>query len=220
MLEIKVYGMKQDGSNLEGGHPWMLTDSSTRSVYHFPAYRAHVPDMKSRADMLPFAEGFKSDKPCKIITTKKGGLLLVNCSEEQDEHITLLTAYGPFRGTVHSVYRLSGDIKTVTMPSISTKNCAPQWNAILRGEGDLLIIYYSPRDNRKILEINNKQVTLDNIVEKYGLDYIVVNLADETSPNDYWQEQAAKPIKETYWGKKYKPAPTAAEMLAKKFNNH
>jgi hypothetical protein len=34
-----------------------------------------------------------------------------------------------------------------------------------------------------------------------------------------FDENAKKAIKDTYWGKKYKPAPSAAEVLAAKFNN-
>jgi len=219
MLQIKVYGMKQDGRHNEGGHEWMLTDSSNNPYYKFPAYRAHVPDMKHRADMLPFSQGFDPEKPCKVINTKKGGLLLVNCAPDQDEDITLLTAYGPFRGCVHSVFRLNGDIRILgKISTASTKNCAPQWNVALRGKGDLFIVY-ADRDNKSIYEINNEQVTLSRVVEKYGLDYEVVNLADEASVNEYWQEQAKKAIRNTYWGKKYKPAPSAAELLSEKFNN-
>jgi len=221
MLEIKVIGNAQDGSGMEGGHPWMLTDSSTRQGYHFPAYRAHVPDIKKKPDTLCFANGFDEKKPCKIITTKKGGELLVNCSKSEDEHIILLTIYGKFRGAVMGLFRYSGDIKLHGMGSISTKNCAPQQNLILVGDPkSKFVVVLSGRsgDNeRYFLDQDGNPLDHDFIIDNICLDTEVTNMIKEA--NKWFKDEAVTKLKDTFWAKHLKHSPDQLEILKEKFNN-
>ena len=83
--------------------PWRFTNDP------FPAIRGqgqrYSAFLAVARDFVPrLYEQYVSDprclcvNHCKIITTKKGGLLLVPCAKEQDEQIMLITARGGFRG--------------------------------------------------------------------------------------------------------------------------
>jgi hypothetical protein len=219
MLEIKVIGNAQDGSTYEGGHPWMLTDSSTRSVYHFQAYRAHVPDMKKRSDDLHFCKGFDEKKPCKIITTKKGGELLVNCSEEEDQKVTLLTIYGKFRGAIMGLFRYEGDGKLLHSGTISTKNCSPQQNIIIVGDYKLIVVLSgrSGDNERYFLDQDGNELTHDYILDQIGLDKEVTNMEKEI--NKWYVDEAKTKLSETFWAKYLKHSPDGLDLLKEKFNN-
>lgn len=51
-----------------------------------------------------------SDDYCKIIKTKKGGLLLVPCSKKEDERVLLITARGGYRGCFSKTEAIGAEI--------------------------------------------------------------------------------------------------------------
>ena len=218
MLEIKIIGTAQDSSGMEGGHPWMLTDSSTRSVYHYPAYRAHVPDLTKKPDVMCFANGFDEKKPCKIITTKKGGELLVNCPEKEDEKITLLTIYGKFRGAIMGLFRYEGSGKLLHSGTISTKNCSPQQNLVIIGDCKFIVVLsgHAGYNEKFFINHDGKELNHDFILDHIGLDKEVTNMGKEI--NKWYADEATTKLKDTFWAKYLKHSPDKLDLLKEKFN--
>lgn len=97
---------------------WKLTDEP------YKAYRAKNQEYSVT---LNIAKDFDETKPSKIIKTKKGIILLVNCPEKEDEKIMLLTLRGCSQA---GFYFLCNNIEVILAdeytPSFSDKNCPVQ----------------------------------------------------------------------------------------------
>lgn len=112
---------------------WELKEDGKKPDSKFLAYWAKYQEGKI---FFPVSRDFDPEKPCKVIKTKKGGYLLINCPEEQDENILLLFVYGDFRGsTPDEIYTLRGTVE-VLFEMGSCKHCNPLSALCLRVSKD------------------------------------------------------------------------------------
>lgn len=112
----------------------------------FPAYRGegarysvfqpvaagYTPQFDGEA---PSTDGYRcprvsvDNQPCKLIKTQKGTLLLVGCSQEQDEKLMLLTLRGGFRGGYSRIEAISAEILTQRGGNI---HCCPTEHMLVK----------------------------------------------------------------------------------------
>ncbi|MFA6096103.1 MAG: hypothetical protein WC788_00570 [Candidatus Paceibacterota bacterium] len=116
------------------------------SVEPFPAFRGagarysafqpvasgYVPKFKGKE---PSADGYScpnvsvDDQPSKLIETQKGTLLIVPCSEKQDEKLMLITLRGGFRGNYSRVEAIGAEILSKKDGNI---HCCPTGHLVVR----------------------------------------------------------------------------------------
>ena len=136
---------------------WELKEDSFRpGGKKFLAYWGEQQDCKRCC--LPVISGYNPDKPSKVITTKKGGLLLVNCPKEQDEHIILAWIRGGFRG-VPNVYGLIKNMEVIWVGERRDKHGAPNYPIIFRVTG---------KNPVALMGINGRHHTNDGVMIKPG----------------------------------------------------
>ena len=155
MIEI-INGL--EFTNSYSPKEWELREESFRNGgKKFLAYWGEQQDC--RRCCLPVVNGYDQDKPSKVITTKKGGLLLVNCSKEQDEKILLVWIMGGFRGVANK-YGLVKDMDIVWVGDGRDKHCAPNYPIIFRVTGE---------NPAALMGINGRYHMNDAILIKPGL---------------------------------------------------
>ena len=121
----------------------------------FKAFRAYG---SNHIGFMPFCNGFDCDKPNKIIVTKKGTKLLVNCPPEQEQFVYLVHLTGGFRGNFVKEYIFNVEIVNLVS---SSKHCNPscscvfktaknsKWFAIFQLSGRYHPYYYCFSDENK-----------------------------------------------------------------------
>lgn len=117
MIKIE---MTEEMTNSYRPENWKLTEEP---------YRAYRAKNQVSSVILNLSNNFDSSKPSKIIKTRKGTLLLVNCSDDEDEKIMLLTVRGGFRSGFELIY--SG-VEVVLAGQYSEKHCCPVQNLVVK----------------------------------------------------------------------------------------
>lgn len=135
-----------------------MTDEMTNSYipegWHLSTepYQAYRAENQVSSVTLNLGNNFDSSKPSKIIKTKKGTILLINCSESEDEKIMLLTLRGGFRSGFELIY--SG-VEVILAGKYSDKQCCPV---------QCLVVKFENNDSKLIMKTGYRSyMTYDKI---------------------------------------------------------
>lgn len=140
MIKIEMTKELTNSYRPEG---WSLTDEP---------YRAYRSKNQISSTTLNLGNNFDEFKPSKIIKTKKGTILLINCSESEDEKIMLLTLRGGFRSGFELIY--SG-VEVILAGKYSDKHCCPVQD---------LVIKFRNNDSKLIMKTGRRSyMTYDKI---------------------------------------------------------
>ena len=93
-------------------------------------YRAYRAKNQNYKITLNIGKEFDESKPSKIIKTKKGTTLLVNCPEKEDEKIMLLTLRGGFRAGFDMI--CLGEIEVIMADRYCNMHCCPVQDLVIR----------------------------------------------------------------------------------------
>lgn len=92
-------------------------------------YKPEFDGKKPSADGYACPSVSVDDQPSKLIKTKKGTLLIVPCSKEQDEKLMLVTLRGGFRGNYSRVEAVNAEILSEKSGNM---HCCPTGHLVVR----------------------------------------------------------------------------------------
>lgn len=124
------------------------------------AYRAENQISKV---ILNTTEDFDPSLPSKIILTKKGRALLINCEDYKDQNIGLITCLGGFRGYMDIKFY---NCEVIVAGKYSQKHCTPVHQFVVIFEDDSKILM---KTNCKAGPLNDITViTYEQIITENG----------------------------------------------------